>query len=135
MGRTRTRPELLNFFILRKKNIGHSKAMEEITKNLSGTSLLVPSVQELAKEKISNVPQRYIQPQHEEDIVILSEEANSSLEIPVIDMQSLLSEESGSSELDKLHLACKEWGFFQVSFFLFILQFLYSCKSVTHLSV
>ncbi|NP_001242069.1 protein SRG1-like [Glycine max] len=88
--------------------------MEEITKNLSGTSLLVPSVQELAKEKISNVPQRYIQPQHEEDIVILSEEANSSLEIPVIDMQSLLSEESGSSELDKLHLACKEWGFFQL---------------------
>ncbi|TKY49257.1 Thebaine 6-O-demethylase [Spatholobus suberectus] len=79
---------------------------EMITKPL-GTSLLVPSVQELGKHKLSNVPQRYIQPQHEE--------ANSSLQIPVIDMHSLLSVEIGSSELDKLHLACKEWGFFQIS--------------------
>nr|KYP57140.1 Protein SRG1 [Cajanus cajan] len=29
-------------------------------------------------------------------------------------MQCLLSVESGSSELTKLHLACKEWGFFQL---------------------
>ena len=72
-------------------------------------------MQELAKENLSNVPQRYIQPQHQ-DMVLISEEANSSLEIPVIDMQRLLSVESGSSELDKLHPACREWGFFQVSF-------------------
>ncbi|TKY49255.1 SRG1 protein [Spatholobus suberectus] len=85
--------------------------MEEI-KNLSGTSLLVPSVQELAKQNISTVPQRYIQPQHE-DIVVISE-PNSVLDIPVINMHNLFSEESGSSELDKLHLACKEWGFFQL---------------------
>ncbi|KAG4978083.1 hypothetical protein AAZX31_13G246700 [Glycine max] len=47
-------------------------------------------------------------------MVLISEEANSSLEIPVIDMQRLLSVESGSSELDKLHPACREWGFFQL---------------------
>ncbi|KAG4969086.1 hypothetical protein JHK87_034737 [Glycine soja] len=48
--------------------------------NPSGTSLLVPSVQELATRNLSTVPQRYIQHQHE-DMVLLSEEANSSLEI------------------------------------------------------
>ncbi|XP_027341600.1 protein SRG1-like [Abrus precatorius] len=86
--------------------------MEEIAKPL-GTSLLVPSVQELAKENISKVPQRYIQPQYE-NMVAISEEVNSSLQIPVIDMQSLLSIETASSELTKLHLACQEWGFFQL---------------------
>ncbi|KAL2347929.1 hypothetical protein Fmac_001929 [Flemingia macrophylla] len=86
--------------------------MAEI-KNPSGKSLLVPSVQELAKQKLSTVPQRYVQTQHE-DMVIISEEPNSILEIPVIDMNNLLSTESGTSELDKLHLACKEWGFFQL---------------------
>ncbi|XP_057422254.1 protein SRG1-like [Lotus japonicus] len=85
--------------------------MEDI-KNSSWTSLLVPSVQELADKKISTVPSRYIQPQ-QEDILIISE-ADGILEIPVVDMQSLLSAESGSSELTKLHLACKEWGFFQL---------------------
>ncbi|XP_027341596.1 protein SRG1-like isoform X2 [Abrus precatorius] len=86
--------------------------MEEFF-NPSGTSLLVPSVQELVKERISEVPQRYVQPQHE-DMVVISKEVNSGLQIPVIDMQNLLSLESGSSELDKLHFACKEWGFFQL---------------------
>ncbi|CAJ1957736.1 unnamed protein product [Sphenostylis stenocarpa] len=81
--------------------------------NPSGTSLLVPSVQELAKESISNLPQRYIQPQHGQEMV-LTQELNHTLQIPVIDMQRLLSQQSGTSELNKLHLACKEWGFFQV---------------------
>ncbi|PQP96222.1 protein SRG1-like [Prunus yedoensis var. nudiflora] len=37
-------------------------------------------------------------------------------EIPFIDMQKLLSQEStdSESELAKLHFACKEWGFFQL---------------------
>nr|KYP57141.1 Protein SRG1 [Cajanus cajan] len=87
--------------------------MEETIKNQSGTSLLVPSVQELAKQKLSTVPERYIQPQHEHMLVI-SEEDNRILEIPVIDMHNLLSLEFGSAELDKLHHACKEWGFFQI---------------------
>jgi len=83
-------------------------------KNPSGTSLLVPSIQELAKDgKTSTVPPRYIQPNHED--MVLSE-VDTNLEIPVIDMHNLLSKEFGSSELTKLHLACKDWGFFQVYF-------------------
>jgi len=84
--------------------------------NISGTSILVPSVQELAKKNLDTVPPRYVQPQHEEKMVLISQEPNATLQIPVIDMQRLLSQEYGSSELDKLNLACKEWGFFQVSF-------------------
>jgi len=86
--------------------------MEDI-KNPAGTSLLVPSVQELAKDKISAVPTRYIQSQYEELVI---NEADSIPEIPVIDMKKLLCLETGSLELSRLHLACKDWGFFQVSF-------------------
>ncbi|KAL2331280.1 hypothetical protein Fmac_018861 [Flemingia macrophylla] len=86
--------------------------MEETIKNPSGTSLLVPSVQELANQKLFTVPERYIQPQHED--MVISEEDNRILEIQVIDMHNLLSLESASEELDKLHFSCKEWGFFQL---------------------
>ncbi|MED6174041.1 hypothetical protein PIB30_065138, partial [Stylosanthes scabra] len=79
--------------------------------NPSGTSLLVPSVQELAKQNLTTVPPRYIRPQQHEDLVI--NEVDHSLEIPVIDLGKLLFEEDGTSELDKLHLASKVWGFFQ----------------------
>ena len=82
------------------------QAMEQIIKDRK--SLLVPSVQELTKNKIEAIPSRYCRPDHE-DLII--SEADGLPELPVIDMQSLLSEES---ELAKLHLACKEWGFFQV---------------------
>ncbi|KAK7401738.1 hypothetical protein VNO78_13450 [Psophocarpus tetragonolobus] len=89
--------------------------MEEKMKNPSGTSLLVPSVQELANQKLSNVPERYIQPQPQhEDMLLISEGDHSTLHIPVIDMHKLLSPQSAISELDKLHFACKQWGFFQL---------------------
>ncbi|KAL1299807.1 hypothetical protein HN51_044349 [Arachis hypogaea] len=78
----------------------------------SGTSILVPSVQELAKQKLSSVPPRYIQPQQDHDLVI--SEVDHALEIPVIDLQRLLSTEYGDSELAKLHHASKHWGFFQL---------------------
>ncbi|KAK2368273.1 protein SRG1 [Trifolium repens] len=84
--------------------------MEEKIKN---PSLLVPSVKELIKEKILTVPQRYIQSQNEQ-LVNINEGDHSILQIPVIDMKKLLSPEYGSSELCKLHLACKDWGFFQL---------------------
>jgi len=91
------------------------EGMEKLFKE-SGTSVLVPSVQELSKESVSNVPQRYFQPQHQQQRLLISQQSHATLQIPVIDMHNLLSQESGSSELAKLHLACKEWGFFQVSF-------------------
>ncbi|XP_047177731.1 protein SRG1-like [Vigna umbellata] len=87
--------------------------MEKLSKE-SGTSLLVPSVQELSTENVSNVPERYFQPQHQQQTVFISQESDATLQIPVIDIQKLLSQESASSELTRLHLACKEWGFFQI---------------------
>ncbi|KAK7244078.1 hypothetical protein RIF29_38896 [Crotalaria pallida] len=77
-----------------------------------GRSLPVPSVQELAKENMDAVPPRYHRPQQEE--LIISHVDDDYPQIPVIDMHNLLSEEAGNAELEKLHLACKQWGFFQL---------------------
>lgn len=78
-----------------------------------GSSLLVPCVQELAKEPLVTVPPRYIR--LDQDQPIIADDGPVS-EIPVIDMQRLLGQESmdSDSELAKLHFASKEWGFFQV---------------------
>jgi len=74
-----------------------------------GTSLLVPSVQELAKKNITEIPEQYLQPN--QDPITVS---NTTLQqVPVIDLSKLLCEDA--SELQKLDHACKEWGFFQVS--------------------
>nr|XP_027085990.1 protein SRG1-like [Coffea arabica] len=73
-----------------------------------GSSLKVPYVQELAKEKFASVPPRYIRPDPTKLHGVSTEE------VPVIDMQRLLSDESVNPELEKLHFACKEWGFFQL---------------------
>eukprot|EP00262_Sarcandra_glabra_P005975 TRINITY_DN1794_c0_g1_i4.p1 TRINITY_DN1794_c0_g1~~TRINITY_DN1794_c0_g1_i4.p1 ORF type:complete len:359 (-),score=57.97 TRINITY_DN1794_c0_g1_i4:147-1223(-) len=76
-----------------------------------GVSLLVPSVQELAREGTVSVPARYIRPDHDRPII---SESASLPEIPIIDMHKLLFGESMDSELKKLHSACQEWGFFQL---------------------
>ncbi|CAK7350313.1 unnamed protein product [Dovyalis caffra] len=63
-----------------------------------GTSLPVPCVQELAKESLTTVPTRYSR-----DPPIISDiAAASSPQIPVIDMQRLISEQFMDLELDKL---------------------------------
>lgn len=84
--------------------------MEEEFVNF-GKSLIVPSVQELSKQPISKIPPRYVH-HHQESPVIPHESLHQT--VPVIDVQRLLSENSMDSELEKLHLACKEWGFFQI---------------------
>ncbi|XVE71545.1 hypothetical protein DITRI_Ditri10aG0159500 [Diplodiscus trichospermus] len=71
-----------------------------------GNSISVPCVQELAKKPSTKVPPRYVRT--DEDPVVLSE-TNSLPQVPVIDMQKLFSQ-----ELEQLHHACKEWGFFQL---------------------
>ena len=76
-----------------------------------GSSLHVPSVLELAKEKIDAAPSRYIR---SDQVPVLSS-ANPAIEVPVIDLQLLLDGDLLETELNKLHQACKEWGFFQVS--------------------
>nr|GLL30292.1 protein SRG1-like [Ipomoea trifida] len=85
-------------------------AMETDSQSL-GASLSVPSVQQLAKENPTVVPTRYIRDGIESPAPLFS-----AADFPVIDLQKLLSEKSGgdSSELQKLHFACKDWGFFQL---------------------
>ncbi|KVI00918.1 Non-heme dioxygenase N-terminal domain-containing protein, partial [Cynara cardunculus var. scolymus] len=78
-----------------------------------GRSLLVPSVQELAKQPLTKIPLRYVRQFHHQP---LSDDTTPS--VPVIDLHTLLETASGSStyssELNKLHTASKQWGFFQV---------------------
>ncbi|CAK8567162.1 unnamed protein product [Lathyrus sativus] len=76
---------------------------------MQGTSLLVPSVQELVKKPITNVPEQYLQPN--QDSIIVSK-TNSSSRVPVIDLTKLLSDDT--TELQNLDRACREWGFFQL---------------------
>ena len=91
--------------------------LEESKSNAYGKALLVPSVQELAKDFNLTVPSRYIR----SDQPLISDDDHAlnfpDLQIPVIDFQRLVSNES-NSELEKFHLACKEWGFFQVRTFI-----------------
>ncbi|KAK0579860.1 hypothetical protein LWI29_032712 [Acer saccharum] len=82
------------------------------TKAISfGRSLAVPFVQELAKKGLTSVPPRYVH--HDQDPPIISLDFCSP-QVPVIDMQRLLSEDFTDSELQKLDQACREWGFFQL---------------------
>ncbi|KAI4313625.1 hypothetical protein L6164_026588 [Bauhinia variegata] len=77
-----------------------------------GSSLLVPSVQELAKKPLNTVPPRYVRPAQDPPTI---SNTNSLLELPVIDLNKFCSEDLKGPELDKLHYACQEWGFFQLT--------------------
>ncbi|KAK3431070.1 hypothetical protein EUGRSUZ_E02880 [Eucalyptus grandis] len=76
--------------------------------NKLGSSLPVPSVQEFAKEAITELPPRYIRT----DL----DHGTSLLQVPVIDLSKLSSSDGDltESELEKLHSACRDWGFFQL---------------------
>ncbi|KAI4357400.1 hypothetical protein L6164_001349 [Bauhinia variegata] len=80
---------------------------------MEAVSLPVPSVQELAKEPLIRVPDRYVRTDLEPSIV---SDASSLPQVPVIDLSKLLSEDEDlhEHELQKLDDACKEWGFFQL---------------------
>ncbi|XP_020222833.1 protein SRG1 [Cajanus cajan] len=74
-------------------------------------SLTVPFVQEIAKEALTSVPERYVRPYHERPILSTT---TPLPQIPVIDLSKLLSQDLKGPELEMLHCACKEWGFFQL---------------------
>ncbi|XP_016514266.1 protein SRG1 isoform X1 [Nicotiana tabacum] len=76
-----------------------------------GKSLLVPSVQELANEHLTNIPARYVRPEQESPAV---SDGTVGPTVPVIDLKKLVSGDSMDSELQKLHSACQHWGFLQV---------------------
>lgn len=78
-----------------------------------GSSLAVPYVQELVKEPLTAIPPRYLRPDQDHPFAC---NTNLSQQLPIIDMDKLLSDSGDSthSELENLHLACKDWGFFQL---------------------
>jgi len=76
---------------------------------MGDTSILAPSVQELAEQGITKVPEQYLQPNQDS---ILVSNTTSLPQLPIIDFDKLLCEDA--IELEKLDNACKEWGFFQV---------------------
>ncbi|CAH2077994.1 unnamed protein product, partial [Thlaspi arvense] len=74
------------------------------------SSIIVPSVQEMVKEKMSTtIPLRYVR----SDLDKAEIDGDLSTEIPIIDLNRLCSSTTMDFEIDKLDLACKEWGFFQ----------------------
>ncbi|XP_071710586.1 protein SRG1-like [Rutidosis leptorrhynchoides] len=80
-------------------------------------SLIVPSVQQLANQQsITKIPDRYVQKlDHHDSSVVSSDNPLTIPSVPVIDLHNLTANTSTySSELNKLHMASKEWGFFQV---------------------
>lgn len=91
---------------------------------LPGVSLPVPNVQELVKKQLLTVPARYIRP--DQDSTVISSLPSLGPQIPVIDMARLLSQDSVHDlEVEKLHVACRDWGFFQVCIY-------YMCFSYTN---
>lgn len=85
---------------------------EEVEIPIYASSLPVPNVQELVREDPVNVPERYIRDENE--LIKSSDKIHLSYEIPIIDMSLLVN--SNKDELNKLDMACKNWGFFQVTF-------------------
>ena len=76
-----------------------------------GKSIIVPSVQELAKESLAEIPPRYTHSFRESPLI---PDRSSFLSVPVVDLQCLATADTVDSELHRLHSACREWGFFQV---------------------
>lgn len=83
----------------------------EDTKGLGwGSSLPVPSVQELARNDPQCVPEKYIQKLEDRPLHFKTSQASN--EIPVINLSKLAN--GDEDERRNFDFACKEWGFFQV---------------------
>ncbi|GAB2252715.1 hypothetical protein Droror1_Dr00005562 [Drosera rotundifolia] len=74
-----------------------------------GKSLIVPSVQELAKQSLATVPTRYLRTEQQPPMY---KNDDPKLQLPVVDMGKLVN--GDEAELQKFHSACQEWGFFQL---------------------
>ncbi|KAG0474475.1 hypothetical protein HPP92_014161 [Vanilla planifolia] len=82
-----------------------------------GSSLKVDNVQALAGRVGSDIPERYIRQERQNEYA----HSNSSSDgcagvrsIPIIDYNKLTDPNFSDEEAAKLHSACQEWGFFQV---------------------
>lgn len=96
-------------------------------KGATRSFIIVPSVQEMVKEKmITGVPPRYVR--SDQDKAEIAVDSGLRNQIPIIDMSLLCSSTSMVSEIDKLDFACKEWGFFQASLKLHFFFLIYITK-------
>lgn len=77
-----------------------------------GKSLPVPSVHQIVRNDSECVPERYIREYKDRPIDFTFCAPNMFDEIPIIDYSLLAN--GDEDELNKLDLACKEWGFFLV---------------------
>jgi hypothetical protein len=85
---------------------------------MAGNSfVLAPSVQELAKQGLTKVPEQYLL--LNQDHVLVS----NTQQLPIIDLGKLLCEDA--HELEKLDKTCREWGFFQVLVYHFLISNLF----------
>ncbi|GLJ59821.1 hypothetical protein SUGI_1524170, partial [Cryptomeria japonica] len=73
----------------------------------------VPIVQELASQNLRNLPQRYIRSEKERPNAF----PLHHLDIPIIHMDMFWGDSDlcRQKELEKLGMACQEWGFFQAA--------------------
>ncbi|XP_057819856.2 protein SRG1-like [Cryptomeria japonica] len=73
----------------------------------------VPVVQELAAQHLQSLPERYIRSEKERPNAF----PIHHLDIPIIDMDMFWGDSDlcRQKELEKLGMACQEWGFFQVA--------------------
>ncbi|KAI3804335.1 hypothetical protein L1987_25797 [Smallanthus sonchifolius] len=85
---------------------------EIINRTEYGGSIPVANVQALASKDLKDIPIRYIRPEIESEEIL----ADESLQIPVIDISKLtvIGQPGYDDELAKLHVACRDWGFFQL---------------------
>ena len=80
-------------------------------------------------QPMATVPQIFLLEDQERPVLL----ENASLpDIPTIDIKRLIMSETTDFELDKLHSACEEWGFFQVFLYHFHL-FIYSLIVIFHI--
>ena len=86
------------------------------------------SVLELTKKPLLAVPPEFVCPNREPafDDLLDNHEKPLSSSFPTIDLKNFTTEATADLELEKLHLACKNWGILQVLllfffFFLFII--------------
>lgn len=90
--------------------------MEDVSSQSAGTTMAVDNVQALAAAIANSgnnvAPPRYIRPEAKADPV--AEDCQSEL-LPVVDLARLLDRHFSREESAKLHCACAEWGFFQVT--------------------
>ncbi|KAK8945189.1 S-norcoclaurine synthase 1 [Platanthera zijinensis] len=75
----------------------------------------VENVQALAVKVGAEIPQRYVRGERqEEDTVIDGNQDSNEKDIPVIDFGRLFDPEWCDEEAERLHFACRDWGFFHV---------------------